>query len=56
MRQATQAPTLAMEAKKMKVFGIVRMRLKMAKVTKMELTPMSDRPAPMRSRLFSVDI
>lgn len=49
IRQATQAPTLAMEAKKIKVFGMVRIRLNKAKVMKIKKIPKSDSVAPIRS-------
>lgn len=54
IRQATQAPILAMEAKKMKVFGIVRRRLNIAKVMNINVMPKSDSDAPIRSTAFNV--
>lgn len=54
IRQATQAPMLAMDAKKMKVLGMVRSRLKTPNVTKTSEMPSSDSVAPMRSTALSV--
>lgn len=53
IRQATHAPMLAIEAKKINVFGIVRSRLKKAKVMNIRMMPKSDSVAPMRSTALS---
>lgn len=47
---------LATEAKKIKVFGIVRNRLKRAKVMKIRVIPNKDSVAPMRSTALRVSI
>lgn len=54
IRQATHAPMLATEAKKMKVFGILRSRLNKPKVTKIMMMLKSDNVAPIRSTALSV--